>query len=409
MSSAFLSGALLPFLAGVTPQDVAREHGTIPEQGGIYLEAGIRQLVDAMGFALAVSEWLLITVTLLVACLLVFGFINVFALFAVWLERKVSAHMQCRLGPMEVGYHGVLQTIADGIKLTVKEDIIPRLADKPLFVLAPIIVFTGILIRFVPLPFGQHLVASDLDLGLFYVAAVGTVEVIGVIMAGWASNNKWSLFGTIRTATQMVSYEIPIGIAFVAVIACAGSFSLHEIVQGQIGWFTQWYCFRNPFLFALAIIYIVASLAECKRAPFDLPEAESELVSGFHTEYSGMRFALFFLAEYAAMYLVSAIAVVIFFGGWWSGIPALDEIGLGPRDSLGEQAAGLLIKAGVLISKSIFLVFVQMWVRWTLPRVRLDQMMYICWKVLMPVSLTCLVGSTLWELMTGGRGFFGLA
>jgi NADH-quinone oxidoreductase subunit H len=309
---------------------------------------------------------------------------------------------------MEVGPHGLLQTVADGVKLTVKEDIIPRLADKPLFILAPVIVFSGILIRFVPLPFGQNLVASDLDLGLFFIAAVGSVEVLGVIMAGWASNNKWSLFGTIRTATQLVSYEIPIGLAFVAVIACAGSFSLQAIVNEQEGWFWHWFAFRNPFLTILAISYIIASLAECKRAPFDLPEAESELVSGFHTEYSGIRFALFFLAEYAQMYLVSAVAVVIFFGGWWTGIPWIDDIGLGAAASPLAAAAGYLIKAGVLVTKAVVIVFVQMWVRWTLPRVRLDQMMFICWKVLLPISMVCLVGSTFWELASGGSPLYGI-
>jgi len=388
--------------------DIARARGTHDAQGGLYLESWIYQGLDALGLEFPFEEWVLIAVTLLVVCGLVFGFINLFALFAVWLERKVSAHMQCRLGPMEVGPHGLLQTLADGIKLTVKEDIIPRVADKPLFILAPIIVFTGILIRFVPLPFGQGLVASDLDLGLFFVAAVGSVEVIGVIMAGWASNNKWSLFGTIRTATQMVSYEIPIGIAFVAVIVCAGSFSLMEIVNVQQGWFWHWLVFRNPFLLILSLIYLIASLAECKRAPFDLPEAESELVSGFHTEYAGMRFALFFLAEYAAMYLVSAVAVVLFFGGWWTGIPAIDDIGLAADDSALTVMVGFLVKAGVFVTKAVFLVFIQMWVRWTLPRVRLDQMMHICWKVLLPISLVCLVGSTLWELMTGGGAFFGI-
>jgi NADH-quinone oxidoreductase subunit H len=359
-----------------------------------------------MGFEAA--EWMLIALTLLVVCLLVFSFINVFALFAVWLERKVSAHMQCRLGPMEVGPHGILQTLADGIKLTVKEDIIPRLADRPLYILAPIVVFAGILLRFVPIPFGDGLVASDLDLGLFFIAAVGSVEVIGVIMAGWSSNNKWSLFATIRTATQMVSYEIPIGLAFVAAIACAGTFSLQEIVRDQQGWFWEWYVFRNPFLMVLSIVYLVASLAECKRAPFDLPEAESELVSGFHTEYSGMRFALFFLAEYAAMYLVSAVAVVIFFGGWWTGIPLIDGIGMGPEATVGGSAAGFMIKAGVMVSKSIFLVFVQMWARWTLPRVRLDQMMHLSWKVLLPISLVAVLGSSVWELMSGGGALFGI-
>jgi len=356
---------------------------------------------------------------LLITIGLVFGFVNIFAIGAVWSERKVSAHMQCRLGPMEVGPHGILQTVADGLKLLAKEDIIPRLADKPLFALAPAIVFAGVLMRFVPLPFGDQLIASDLDLGLFFIAAVGAVEVLGVIMAGWSSNNKWSLFGTIRTATQMVSYEIPIGLAFITVIICSGSFSLMEIVNQQGGslnasdgyvyggWIWHWNLFRNPFMLVLSITYFIASLAECKRSPFDLPEAESELVSGFHTEYTGMRFALFFLAEYAAMYLVAAVAVVIFLGGWWSGIYPLDALGLGPEATTLTKTLGLLIKVGVFLSKAFALVFVQMWVRWTLPRIRLDQMMYVCWKVLLPISLVCLIGSCLWELASGGASVFG--
>ena len=357
---------------------------------------------------------------LLITIGVVFGFVNVFAIGAVWSERKVSAHMQCRLGPMEVGPHGLLQTVADGLKLLTKEDIIPRLADKQLFALAPAIVFAGVLMRFVPLPFGDKLIASDLDLGLFFIAAVGAVEVLGVIMAGWASNNKWSLFATIRTATQMVSYEIPLGIAFVTVILCSGSFSLMDIVHQQggslnvvggieavNGWVWHWNLFRNPFMPILAIVYFIASLAECKRAPFDLPEAESELVSGFHTEYTGMRFALFFLAEYAAMYLVAAVAVVIFLGGWWSGIYPLDAVGMGDEDGFLVKTAGVLIKVGVFLSKAFALVFVQMWIRWTLPRIRLDQMMYVCWKVLLPISLVCFVGSCLWELASGGASVFG--
>lgn len=356
---------------------------------------------------------------LLITIGVVFGFVNVFAIGAVWSERKVSAHMQCRLGPMEVGPHGLLQTVADGLKLLTKEDIIPRLADKPLFAIAPAVVFAGVLMRFVPLPFGDKLIASDLDLGLFFIAAVGAVEVLGVIMAGWASNNKWSLFATIRTATQMVSYEIPIGIAFVTVILCSGSFSLMEIVNQQggsldaadgytyQGWVWHWNLFRNPFMPILGIVYFIASLAECKRAPFDLPEAESELVSGFHTEYSGMRFALFFLAEYAAMYLVAAVAVVIFLGGWWSGIYPLDALGMGDDATIYTKTLGLLVKVGVFLSKAFALVFVQMWIRWTLPRIRLDQMMYVCWKVLLPISLLCFVGSCLWELVSGGASVFG--
>ncbi|MCH2367562.1 MAG: NADH-quinone oxidoreductase subunit NuoH [Planctomycetes bacterium] len=399
-------------------------------EGGLFFAGVIKWLVANY----AIPDWVLFSGffngvleasvfpeigALLITIGLVFGFVNIFAIGAVWSERKVSAHMQCRLGPMEVGPHGILQTVADGLKLLAKEDIIPRLADKPLFVLAPAIVFAGVLMRFVPLPFGDQLIASDLDLGLFFIAAVGAVEVLGVIMAGWSSNNKWSLFGTIRTATQMVSYEIPIGIAFVTVILCCGSFSLMEIVNQQggslngadgdvyDGWIWHWNLFRNPFMLVLSITYFIASLAECKRSPFDLPEAESELVSGFHTEYTGMRFALFFLAEYAAMYLVAAVAVVIFLGGWWSGIYYLDVLGLDPEAPTLTKVLGLLIKVGVFLSKAFALVFVQMWVRWTLPRIRLDQMMYVCWKVLLPISLVCLIGSCLWELASGGASVFG--
>ena len=401
-------------LPEIVTADEAR-WGVGGDQGGIYVASLIKWVFSNV----VIHEGLLTAGSLLIVIGLVFGFINLFALLAVWAERKVSAHMQCRLGPMEVGPHGLLQTLADGLKLMTKEDLIPRLADRPLFILAPIIVFTGTLIRFVPLPFGDHLVASDMELGLFFIAAVGSVEVLGVVMAGWASNNKWSVFATIRTATQMVSYEIPIGLAFVTVVVCCGSFSLVDIVAMQggdlrgtdgityQGWFWHWHLFRNPFMIVLAIAYFIASLAECKRAPFDLPEAESELVSGFHTEYSGMRFSMFFLAEYAAMYLVAAVGVVLFLGGWWSGIYWIDQIGLGDDASIGAMIGGMLIKLAVFLAKAFFLVFVQMWIRWTLPRVRLDQMMYVCWKVLLPFSLVALVGSCIWEILSGGGSFFG--
>lgn len=399
---------------GLRVADYESAWNTQREQGGLYLEWFFREMLG-----LEIANAVTTAGSMLIVAGLVFIFLNLFALWAVWAERKVSAYIQCRLGPMEVGPYGLLQTIADGIKLTVKEDIIPRLADRPLFILGPIVVFAGTLIRFVPIPFGQHLVASDMDLGLFFLAAVGTIEVLGVIMAGWSSNNKWSMLGTIRTATQMVSYEIPIGLTFVTVIVSYGTFSLVDIInmQGGVmhdsagieyaGWFWHWAIFRNPFLFILLFVYAIASLAECKRAPFDLPEAESELVSGFHTEYSGIRFALFFLAEYGAMYIVSAIAVCLFLGGWWTGIWPIDAIGLGADSATWEQALGIVIKASVLIGKALLLVLVQMWVRWTLPRVRLDQMMYICWKVLLPAGVVCLVGSCVWELLSGGGTLMG--
>lgn len=340
----------------------------------------------------------------LAAGLVITGFISVFALFAIWAERKISARIQCRLGPMDVGpvkiggrvvIGGVLQTIADGIKLLGKEDIVPDAADKPLYILGPILVFLGVFGVFAVLPFGPSLAPADMNIALFYVAAVGSIEAIGVIMAGWASNNKWSLFGTMRAATQVVSYEIPLGLCFAVIALMAGSLSLFEISDAQRGWIWNWYLFANPFTFVAFFIFFIASLAENKRAPFDLPEAESELVSGFHTEYSGMRFAIFFLAEYAAMYMSSALAAVLFLGGYYTGIAPLDQL-IYERGVVGNA-----LGAGVIVSKGILLVLVQMWVRWTLPRVRLDQIMHLCMKFLLPFGLACMVGAAAWRLLLG--------
>ena len=217
------------------------------------------------------------------------------------------------------------------MKLLAKEDVIPRATDKILFIIAPIMAFAATFAIFLVLPWGPpignlKLVVADLNLGVFYIAAIGSLEGIGVILAGWSSNNKWSLFGAMRTATQLVSYEIPLGVCLITVVLVTGSFSLNEITQQQAGWFWNWFMFRNPFLFVTFIVLFICNLAETKRAPFDFPEAESELVSGFHTEYSGMRFSIFFLAEYAAMYAVSAMTAALFMGGWWTGIKPLDDL-----------------------------------------------------------------------------------
>ncbi len=316
------------------------------------------------------------------------GFFSVVGLICVWLERKISAHIQCRLGPMEVGPHGTLQTLADGLKLLGKEDIVPDKADRPLFALAPMLVFAATYVGFAVIPFSEQAIIADLDLGIFFLAAVGSLEAIGVVMAGWSSNNKWSLFGAIRAATQVVSYEIPLGLSLLTVVVLAGSMSMRDITFAQHGWIFNWFLFRNPFMWLAFLVYFISSLAECKRAPFDLAEAESELVSGFHTEYSGMRFAIFFLAEYGSMYIVSAIAAVLFLGGWYTGVPFIDDIG---------GIVGNLIGAATIISKSFLLICVQMWLRWTLPRIRLDQMMDICLKYLLPFSMVILLFSTLWQ------------
>ena len=311
-----------------------------------------------------------------------------FALFAVWMERKVAAHMQDRLGPMRVGgWHGWSQTIADILKLIQKEDIIPTSADRKLFNLAPFVVFTGSYAAFAAIPFSAAFVGSEINVGLFYVIAISSLVVIGLLMAGWSSNNKWSLYGAMRSAAQIVSYEIPVAIALLSVIMVVGSFDLQQINQAQSGPIWHWFVFQKfPFLFMAFVIYFVASLAEVNRTPFDIPEAESELVAGYHTEYAGMKFALLFLAEYANMFAVASIASAMFLGGW--------------NSPFGEFLSGPIWGVFWVLSKGMALVFVQMWLRWTLPRLRVDQLMYVGWKVLIPFSFVCVVGVGLWVMIT---------
>ena len=310
-----------------------------------------------------------------------------FALFAVWMERKVAAHMQDRLGPMRVGgWHGWSQTIADILKLIQKEDIIPTSADRKLFNLAPFVVFTGSYAAFAAIPFSAAFVGSEINVGLFYVIAISSLVVIGLLMAGWSSNNKWSLYGAMRSAAQIVSYEIPVAIALLAVIMVVGSFDLQEITRAQSGPIWHWFVFQKfPFLFMAFVIYFVASLAEVNRTPFDIPEAESELVAGYHTEYAGMKFALLFLAEYANMFAVASIASALFLGGW--------------NSPFGEFLSGPLWGVFWVLSKGMALVFVQMWLRWTLPRLRVDQLMYVGWKVLIPFAFVCVIGVGLWVMI----------
>jgi NADH-quinone oxidoreductase subunit H len=277
------------------------------------------------------------------------------------------------------GWHGWAQTIADALKLLFKEDIVPAAADRVLFKMAPFIVFLGAFAAFVVLPFGASSVVSDLNIGILYILAVSSLAVVGIMMAGWASNSKYSLYGGMRSVAQIVSYEIPAALSIMTVVILVGSLSMQEIVYAQKGGIQNWFLFRNPFTFLAFLIYFVSSLAEVNRTPFDIPEAESELVAGYHTEYSGMRFAFFFLAEYANMIVVAGVATTLFLGGWTQVLP--------------ESLVPPLVPGPILFFlKATALIFLQMWLRWSLPRLRVDQLMYVCWKVLLPASLVLIVG-----------------
>ena len=286
------------------------------------------------------------------------------ALFLIWMERKVSAHIQLRPGPMEVGWHGSIQTIADALKLMGKELITPKDVDRPVYLAAPIIIFLPVLISFLVIPFSQTLIIRDMNVGVLLILAFAALTVLAILMAGWSSNNKYSVLGAIRTVAQNVAYEIPLLITLMSIILMVGSFSLVDIVNAQSKY---WFVLIQPVAF---ILYITCATAETNRAPFDLPEAESELVAGFHTEYTGMRFALFFLAEYTNMFIAAAIATVFFLGGWRG--PFLPGI------------AWFLIKV-------YFIIFLLMWFRWTFPRVRFDQLITFAWKILIPLAFANLI------------------
>ncbi|MBQ26866.1 MAG: NADH-quinone oxidoreductase subunit NuoH [Nitrospiraceae bacterium] len=291
--------------------------------------------------------------------------------YLTYAERKILGFMQDRLGPMEVGPYGLLQPIADGIKLFFKEDIIPAGANKVIFTLAPILAFVPAMIGFAVVPFGageKPWIISDINVGILYVLAVTSIGAYGIILGGWASNSKYSLLGGLRAAAQVISYELNIGLAIVGVLLLSGSLSLVEITEAQAGGFWHWYVFPQ---FVAFVIYSIAAVAETNRLPFDLPEAESELVAGFFTEYSGMRFSFFFMAEYANMILVSCIAAILFLGGYNAPFPFLDFV---------PPVIWFTLKV-------YFFLFLFIWIRATVPRLRYDQLMRLGWKVMLPIAL----------------------
>src|SRR5688572_24228530 len=346
--------------------------------------------------------------SLAIVAVAVLPFIMVVAMFSIWAERKVAGHIQSRLGPNRVGPIGILQSLADGIKLLVKEDLIPKDADKFLFRLAPYLAFAPVFAAFVALPFGPEMTFEPrLNVGVFYVLAVLSIEVMGVILAGWASNNKWSVYGAMREACQMVSYEIPLGISIIIAVMAAGSLNMAALGHMQGGGIHTWLIYRNPFSFLAFFVYFIASLASNKRAPFDLPESESELVAGFHTEYSGLRWSFFFFAEYGAMFVVGGIQAALFLGAWHDPFGLLGYFDQRFRTPGSENVLGLLlvnvIGLGIFIAKALGIIFVQMWIRWTLPRPRIDQVLYACVKVLLPLSCVLLLGVALWHWLIPER------
>jgi NADH-quinone oxidoreductase subunit H len=415
------------------------------------------------------------TVAVVIATLIpvgiIFGLVQAVAGGSTYIERKVAADIQRRIGPNKCNVNaflgefvrgyirdasvpgagggrqlvaavvkpllplldlvdklasrfapGVLIFLADGIKLIMKEDIIPDPVDKPMFKIAPTIVLMSAFGACAVLPYSDAWYVADFNIGIFFIAAVTSIEVLGILMAGWASNNKWALLGGMRSAAQIVSYELPVGLAIATGITIAGTMSMQGIIYDQFnfhagaegieywmkqGWFWQWNLF-HPAMFILAPVYFLAALAECNRTPFDIPEAESELVSGYHTEYSGMRFAFFFMGEYAMMCVTSAIAVTLFLGGWSSGIAPVEMWLMKTQPVL---LNGIVVKPpefywwgtiwhlGWFAAKTYGLVFIMMWIRWTLPRFRVDQMMTLCWKKLIPLGMLCFFGVSVWMLL----------
>ena len=364
----------------------------------------------------------------MLAFILFLGIILIYVVIVVYVERKISAFIQDRLGPREVGFKGFAQTIADLLKLLQKEDIVPAAADKNLFLAAPLIIFTAIFAGYAVLPLTPDVMGSKAEIGVFYLLTIISIDVIGILMAGWASNNKYSLYGSLRAVSQIISYEIPLTLTVIAAVMICQTLDLQAISFQQGIWINQypgygeevnylfglkdlginvtqaggiltWNIFRMPLLFIAYVIFFIASLAESNRAPFDLPEAESEIVAGYHTEYSGFRWALLFLAEYGMMLLVALLGVILFLGSWNTPFPNMGTVRLADWTS-GAPGTWIGNSWGAfwLLSKGAAVVFLQIVVRWTYPRLRVDQLMYLCWKVLTPAALLLILMSGIWRL-----------
>lgn len=371
------------------------------------MATGINRLLDwlagFLGASVAQDSVAGYVLAALVHIGLILNLVAVGALLFIWLERKVSGRIQDRLGPTRVGGRfGWLQTLADGLKLLTKEDLMPSGADEFLFKLAPYVSFCASLTAFVAIPFAggaYPFVPIHLNVAVFFILAVLGLEVFGVILAGYSSASKWSLFGAMREAAQVVSYEVPLGLCAVVPVMLAGSMDLVVIGDKQAGAFWNWYLFHDPFTFVTFWVYFTCATASVNRAPFDLAEAESELVAGFHTEYSGLRWSFFFMAEYGSMLLVSLLASILFLGGWHGPIPLGSLLGFTFDNGFWWGFAGNVLGTANVLIKGVVGVTVMMWVRWTLPRLRIDQVVTACLKYCVPIAAVAFLGAAGWQYL----------
>ncbi len=328
-------------------------------------------------FSERMSPGLTTTVEWLIVGILYLAFVALIGLFLVYAERKVCAAFQQRIGPNRIGPWGLFQTIADFIKLMMKEIITPRKADKFLYNLAPVIVIVSMFLALAAIPFAPGLQGLDFDIGVFYLSAVSSIGVIGILLAGWSSNNKYSLIGSIRSGAQIISYELSVAMSLITMVIFAGTMQFSGIVEGQRD---LWFIFKGHIpAFIAFVVFIIAGTAETNRGPFDLAEAESELTAGFHTEYSGIKFALFYLSEFINMFIVSAVAATVFLGGWM-------PLHFGSWDSF-NQIMDIIPPIVWFFLKTFGLIFIIMWIKWSFPRLRVDQILTLEWKYLLPINL----------------------
>lgn len=347
-------------------------------------------------------------IIILIGCLVVLGVMSAIGGLGTYAERKISADLQMRQGPNRVGPYGILQFLADGVKMIMKEDIVPSQADKFVFYIAPILCLAGVFATLAVVPFSSGFTLTNLNVGIFYLVGMASIVGVGVFLGGYSSNSKWSMLGGMRGASQIISYEVPVTLSILAMILLAGGMSFSHIVDAQND---GWFIFHNPFAFIAFFVYFVGALAETNRAPFDLPEAESELVSGYHTEFSGMRFAFFALAEYIEVFVVCAVAATLFLGGYsvpfglGSGDLFIEKLGMDPMMA---KLIGNMLQLGAIFTKTFILYYIVIWVRWTLPRLRVDQLMTLCWKYLTPIALFNLVGVAVWIYLFDGKSMMTL-